>query len=78
MPLSDGTSVPRSGRGKSEISYNTKRYGPDPRPEPYDPTRPWSEYALDQAEWRLSVGLGTGADRAALAHQRPASAGGRE
>jgi hypothetical protein len=49
------------------------------RAVPYDPARPWSEYALDQAEWRISVGCGTdaalNADRLALAAQRQPRSG---
>ncbi len=44
----------------------------------YDPAKPWSEYELDQAAWRISVNCGTPAaltaDRAALAHQRSEAA----
>jgi len=36
----------------------------------YDPAEPWSDYALDQAAWRISIGTGTQADKDALAHQR--------
>lgn len=39
----------------------------------YDPAQPWSDYALDQAAWRVSIGTGTQADSAALAHQRGAA-----
>jgi hypothetical protein len=41
----------------------------------YDLANPWSDYDLDQAVWRVSLGIGTAyaleQDRRALAAQRP-------
>lgn len=31
--------------------------------------KPWSDYAIDQATWRISIGIGTQADKAAVAAQ---------
>ena len=39
--------------------------------EDYNPAHPWSDYALDQAAWRINIGIGTQADKDAIATQRP-------